>query len=373
MITWAEIDLQAISHNLREIRARAQENGAGVIAVVKDNAYGHGAVEVAKAAAEIPVDMLAVATVEEAIELREAGIALPILIITAILPEQAAEVVRYDITQTITRYEVGVALSAAAEKQGKRAVAHVKVDTGMGRVGIQYDSAVQIIEKLVRLPFLKISGILTHFAVAESDPDFTQLQVNRFRAVNQDLASAGIHVPIKHLANSAAVLQFPEYCFDMVRPGLIVYGIYPSRTSRSLDLRPALTMKTRIFHIKALPAGRSVSYGRTYITQGNTIVASLAAGYGHGYNRRLSNSGEVIVRGRRAPIVGTVCMDQCLCDVTHIPNVRVGDEVVLIGRQGNEEITIDEIARKAGTISYEILCNINARVPRIYGDSSQPA
>jgi alanine racemase len=208
--------------------------------------------------------------------------------------------------------------------------------------------------------------------VAESDDAFTRLQLDRFNSVISDLDRAGIHIPLKHAANSAATLGLPESYFNMVRPGLAIYGIHPSETLRETQLKPALSLKTRIFYLKEVPPGWSISYGRTYITEKPTLVASLAIGYGHGYNRRLSNSGEVLIRGMRAPIIGTVCMDQCLCDVTHIPGLSMGDEAILIGRQGNEEITADDVAEKIGTIPYEILCAINARVPRIYrkGDKS---
>lgn len=366
MLTWAEIDVQAISHNLQQIRNRVEPKGAEVLAVVKDNAYGHGAVEVAKIASEIPVWMLGVALVDEALELRNVGIDLPILVFCCVLPEQVEQIVRHDIAQMACEPNICAVLSKEAQRQGKRAKVHVKVDTGMGRIGVRYDEAVDFAKRIAQLPGLDIEGIATHFAVADTDEDFTNLQLERFKSVISDLKDTGIHIPIKHAANSAAVLSLPESYFDMVRPGLIIYGVYPSELSQEIDLRPALSLKTRIVYLKEAPAGWSISYGRTYTTENPSKIASLAIGYGHGLNRKLSNCGEVIIRGVKAPIIGTVCMDQCLCDVTHIPGASIGDEAVIIGQQGNEEISVDEVAEKVGTISYEILCDISARVPRVY-------
>ena len=387
MLTWAEVDLEAISHNLHQIRNRVERNGARILAVVKDNAYGHGAVEVAQTAVGVPVHMLGVATVEEAVELRKAGIHLPILVLCCILPEQVEEVVRYGITQTVCDLNICELLSKAAahpsvtpilafSRQGGRGVkVHVKIDTGMGRIGVRYDEAIHFVKNITQLPHLTVQGIFTHFAAAETDEAFTNLQLERFNSVISDLDRMGIHIPLKHAANSAACLGLPVsysgsagiLSLNMVRPGLMIYGLYPSGSPQEIKLRPALSLKTRVVYLKEVPAGWSISYGRTYITERPTVVASLAIGYGHGYNRRLSNSGEALIRGVRASIIGAVCMDQCLCDVTHISGVSIGDEAILIGRQGDEEITADEVARKAGTISYEILCAINARVPRMYG------
>ena len=366
MLTWAEIDLKAISHNLRQIEARVEPRGAGVLAVVKDNAYGHGAVEVARIAAGVPVQMLGVAIVEEALELRRAGIDLPILMLCCVLPEQAKEAIRHDVTQTVCELQICQALSKEADRLGRQAKVHVKIDTGMGRIGVRYDEAVELVKSIAQLPGLTIEGISTHFASAEADRDFTDLQLERFNSVISHLNSVGIHIPLRHAANSAACLSLPNAYFDLVRPGLMIYGLYPSGSPREIELKPALSLKTRVVYLKKAPAGWDISYGRTYTTKQPSIIASLAIGYGHGYNRKMSNSGEAIIRGVKAPIIGSVCMDQCLCDVTNIPGVSIGDEAVLIGRQGDEEITTYEVAQKAGTISYEILCGINARVPRVY-------
>jgi alanine racemase len=243
---------------------------------------------------------------------------------------------------------------------------HVKVDTGLGRIGVRYDETADFVANIAQFPGLTIEGIFTHFASAGSDAAFTNLQLERFNSVLSRLSEMGIHIPLRHAANSNSVLDIPASYFNMVRPGLMIYGLYPSGSSDAVELKPALSLKTRVVYLKEIPAGWSVSYGRTYTAEKPIIVASIAIGYGHGYNRHLSNSGEAIIRGVKAPIVGTVCMDQCLCDVTHIPGISIGDEVVLIGRQGDEEITVDEVAQKSETISYEIICAINARVPRLY-------
>jgi len=365
MLTWAEVDLTAISNNLHQIKSIAEKKGASIMAVVKDNAYGHGAAEVARIAAEIPVSMLGVATVTEAIELRQSGFVLPVLVLGCILPDQAEEVVKNDITQTICEHSTCIELSETAAKLNRCAKVHVKVDTGMCRIGVHYDRAVELIKSIMPLENLRIDGLFTHFASADNDESFTRLQTGRFRSVIMALRESNIHIPIKHAANSAAILNHPESYFDMVRPGLAIYGIYPC-AKKSIQLQPALTLKTRVVYIKELPSGCSVSYGRTYTAGKTTTVATLPIGYGHGYNRKLSNNADVLIKGIRAPIIGTICMDQCLCDVTNLPDVSVGDEVVIIGKQGNEEIKADELAQKIRTIPYEVLCGINANVSRIY-------
>jgi len=377
MLTWAEIDLSAISHNIRQIKSIVEPEGSSILAVIKDNAYGHGAVEVARVAESENVRMFGVATVEEAVQLRQVSIKTPILIFCCILPEQAKEVIQYDITQTVCDLRTCKSLSESAKRLGKKAKVHVKVDTGMGRIGIAFDKAVELIKQIVQLPYLVVDGVYTHFASADTDEAFTTLQIERFNSTLSALNDIGIHIPVRHAAGSAGILffrnsaerelNFPSSYYDMVRPGLILYGLYPcANPYYKVELKPALSLKTRVVYLKELPAGHSVSYERTYITDRPTIVATLAVGYGHGYSRKLSNRGEVLIKGKRAQIIGLICMDQCLCDVTNIPDVSVGDEVVLIGRQGDEEITADEIAEKVGTISYEVLCGINANVRRIY-------
>lgn len=360
MLTWAEIDPNAISHNLNQIKNIIEPEGSSVLAVIKDNAYGHCAVEVAHTI-EPYVRMFGVATVEEALQLHQANIKTPVLVFCCILPEQSDDVVRYDITQTVCDLHTCEVLSDSAKHLEKKARVHVKVDTGMGRIGVTCDKAVELIKKITQLPYLVVDGIFTHFAVADTDENYTKLQIEQFNMVLSALKDTGINIPIRHAANSAGILNFPSSYYDMVRPGIALYGLYPCENPyQKIDLKPALSLKTRIVYLKELNAGQSISYGRTYITGKPTKIATLAVGYGHGYSRKLSNNSEVLVRGKRAQITGVICMDQCLCDVTDIPNVSVGDEVVLIGRQGDQEITADEIAGKIGTISYEVLCGINA-------------
>jgi alanine racemase len=367
MLTWAEINLDAISHNLRQIKSLVEPKGAKVLAVVKDNAYGHGVLEVAHIAESENVSMFGVATVEEAIHLQRAGIKKPILVFCCILPEQTDDVVHYDITQTVSDLNISHALSESAKKLGKKAKIHIKVDTGMGRIGVACDKAVDMIKQIIQLPNIIVDGVYTHFSVADEDKCYTDTQIERFNSVLSELKEQNINIPIRHSANSAAILNFPSSYYDMVRPGIAIYGLPPcDKHCYPIDLRPALSLKTRLVYLKSLPIGSSISYGRTYTTDKPSLIATIAVGYGHGYDRRLSNKAEVLIMGKRARITGTICMDQCLCDVTHIPEASIGDEVVLIGKQGNQEITADELANKVGTISYEILCGINANVKRKY-------
>ncbi|MGB9598164.1 MAG: alanine racemase, partial [Candidatus Poribacteria bacterium] len=345
MLTWTEIDLDAILYNLRQIRNLVEPKGAKVLAVIKDNAYGHGSLEVAKTVENDNVIMFGVATVEEAIQLRQGGINKPILIFCCILPEQAELVVYYDLTQTVCDLNICYALSSSAMKIGKVAKVHIKVDTGMGRIGIHCDKVIELIEQINRIPNIKIEGIYTHFSASDIDQDYTLLQIDRFNSVLSCLKKNDIHISIKHSASSSAIINYPSSYYDIVRPGIALYGYLPFITDK-IQLKPTLSFKTRIVYIKEVPSGTSISYGRTYITDKITKVATLAVGYGQGYNRKLSNQADVIIRGKRAKIIGTICMDQCLCDVTNIPEASIGDEVILIGTQGDQTITADELAKK---------------------------
>lgn len=365
MLVWTEINLNAILYNLRQIRSLVEPKGAKVLAVIKDNAYSHGALEVAKAIENDNIMMFGVATVEEAIQLRQGGIKKPILVLCCILPEQAESVIDYDLVQTVCDLNICQTLSQLAKEIGKVAKVHIKVDTGMGRIGVHYDRAVELVKQVNQIPNIIIEGIYTHFSSSDIDQDYTLLQIDRFNSVLSCLKKDGIYIPIRHSASSSAIINYPSSYYDMVRPGIALYGYLPFASDK-IQLRPALSFKTRIVYIKEVPPGTSISYGRTYVTDKTTRVATLAVGYGQGYNRKLSNRAEVIIRGKRARIIGTICMDQCLCDITHIPEASLGDEVVLIGTQGDQTITADELARKIGTISYEVLCGINANVKRIY-------
>jgi alanine racemase len=362
MNTYAEISLDAIKHNIGEIRELLSP-AVRFMAVVKANAYGHGAPAVSRAAVEAGADYLAVANLKEAMELREAGVVSPILILTESPTSVMDEIIQYDLSQTLYSFSEARALSDEARKRKKPARVHVKVDTGMGRVGVPPSEAVAFIKKVSSLPELLLEGIFTHFAKAEDPQDnFTQDQFQKFKQV----AAKVKHIPIKHSANSAAVLFHPETHLDMVRVGLMIYGLYPQGSSRRLiNLKPALSFKSRITYLKKIPEGTPVSYGCTYVAPSQTTIATVPVGYADGFSRRLSNRGQVIIRGKRYPVVGRVTMDLTLVNIGE-DKVEMGDEVVLIGEQNGQAISADEVAGLEDTISYEVVCGIGKRVARIY-------
>ena len=368
---WAEIDLSAIENNIREIR-RLTKPSAKVMAVVKANAYGHGAVEVSKTVLTNGADWLAVALLQEAVELREAGFSVPILILGYTPLEQMELVITNDLRQTIYSLEQAEALSSAAGKAGRKATVHIKVDTGMGRIGfLPKQESIDSIIKIARLPHLEVEGIYTHFAIADAeDKDYTIEQLQYFQWLLDQLAKSGLHISIRHAANSAALIDLPEAHFDLVRPGLILYGMYPSNEVQKtkLFLRQAMSLKAEVSYVKQVAKGTAISYGCTFVTARHSQIASLPLGYADGYTRLLSNNTDVLIKGKRAPIVGRVCMDQCMIDVTGFEDVAMGDEVVLMGRQENEFISAEEIASRIGTINYEVVCMFSSRVPRVYKD-----
>ena len=370
---WAEIDLSAYGHNIGELK-RITELGRRFMAVVKADGYGHGAVEVSRTALESGADCLGVARLEEGLQLREAGIEAPILIFGYTSPERARILIDSDLTQTVFSHAAAEALSYQAATSGDKLRAHIKVDTGMGRLGVLATEAplerrLHEVQSIAGLPGLEIEGLFTHFATADrSDESYALLQLHRFRELIGALDDLGLDIPVKHAANSAALMSLPDSHFDMVRPGIATYGLQPSseRLRDDLDLRPALAWKTRIIHLKQVPAGFGVSYGITYKTAKPTTLATVPAGYADGLNRLLSSRGEMLVGGRRVPIVGRVCMDLTLLDVGEVPDVTTGDEVVIIGQQGDEALSAEEMATTLDTINYEIVTSIAARVPRIY-------
>lgn len=366
---WTEIDLGAIAHNIQEIR-RVTTPSAKVMAVVKANGYGHGAVEVGRTALANGADWLGVARVAEGVSLREAGIEAPILTLSYIPPEQSGEVVRHRLSQAVYTRAMALALAETAAGEGTRARVHLKVDTGMGRIGwLAGPGAAQEILELARNPHLEIEGLFTHFAAAdEANKSYTLEQFDKFVELTEALRKNGLEIPLRHAANSAAIMEMPETHLDMVRAGIIVYGLYPSDEvdHSRVKLRPAMSLKAKVAYVKEVPAGFKVSYGCTYTTSKPTIIATLPLGYADGYSRLFSSRGKALLHGRRAPVVGRVCMDQIMVDVGHIPGVNMGDEAVLIGRQGDEEISADEVAAKLGTINYEVTCMVSYRVPRIY-------
>lgn len=365
---WAEIDLGCIKHNITEIKRRV--GNTPIIGVVKADGYGHGAVEVSRVLLDNGVSTLAVATLSEAIQLRDAGIDVPIIMLGLTPWHYRKTLIKYDITPVVASYSDTRALSASAVEAGKTIDVLVAVETGMGRIGlVPGKESINEIIGINSLPNIRIKGIFSHFSVAdEKDKSFSYQQIENFNRFYQDLESAGIPIHFKTHANSAATMEIPEAWFDAVRPGIILYGCYPSdQVDRSLiKLKPAMSLKASIVFLKKVPAGTSISYGRHFVTERESLIATIPIGYADGYPRLLSGKGRVLIHGQYAPVVGNICMDQCMVDVTDIPDVKKYDEVVLIGTQGDNTIPADEIAEKTGTINYEIVCRIGKRVPRVY-------
>jgi alanine racemase len=366
-LTWAEIDLDAIAHNVRQLK-RLLGPTVQLTAVVKGEAYGHGAVPVSRCALAAGADRLAVASPREALELRRAGVDGPLLILGPTPPWQAERLVAQEIMATVMSLPTSRALSRAAAAAGVTATVHIKVDTGMGRYGLLPDEVLPFALALRELPALNVEGLWTHFATAEDmDTSYLHQQLGTFLAVAEQLRQNGIAVPLRHAANTAAAVCHPESRLDMVRCGLAVYGLYPSgRCRAALELRPAMTLKSRVCRLRWLPEGSSISYGRIYQTTRPTLVAFVPIGYADGLRRALSNRGSLLIRGQRVPLVGRICMDGCMADVTAIEGVQEGDEAVLLGHQGQAEITADEIAESLATISYEVVTTVGPRVPRVY-------
>ncbi|MDI3535489.1 MAG: alanine racemase [Thermosediminibacterales bacterium] len=368
--TRVEINLDNLKHNLREIRRITSPN-ARICAVVKADGYGHGALKIASTALSFGASYLAVAVIDEAIELRQKGVEAPILILGYTPEKQFNEIIEYDITQTVYSLKSTLLLAEQAKRYRKKARIHIKLDTGMSRLGFQAEPAsIPVIEKLFLIEGLEVEGIFTHFAKAdEEDKKFTEEQYQRFINVVSILEKDGYKIPIKHAANSAAIIELPYTHLDMVRPGIILYGLYPSKEvdKTKIHIKPVMSFKTRISHVKTLGPGRAISYGGTFVTQRKSIIATLPVGYADGYSRLLSSRAQVLVKGHRAPVVGRICMDQCMVDITDIPGgAEVGNEVVLFGEMGNNRITVDEIADVIGTINYEVVCGVSRRVPRVY-------
>ena len=367
---WVEIDLDAIAHNVREIK-RVTGNKVEMMGVVKADAYGHGVSEVVRTLLDNGVTQLAVSMLDEAIQIRKMGIGVPVLVLSYTDPVRAEEIVFYHVTQTVFSLDLARALSAAAVKLGKTAKIHVKVNTGMTRVGFMPGySAVKNIMEIGKLPGVIVEGIFTHFASAdESERDYTEMQFRKFMSVCSELARVGIHIPIKHVCNSAGIIQYPQMYLDMVRPGIILYGLYPSREvdRNIIRLKPAMTLKANVILVKDVEKDTCISYGRTFRTSRPSRIATLPIGYADGYPRLLSNKGRVLINGESAPIVGRICMDQCMVDVTDLKHeVRVGDEAALFGCQNGAAISVEEVAEAIGTINYEIVCIIGKRIPRVY-------
>ena len=371
--TRAEIDLTAFRHNLQNLR-KYLDPQTRIMAVVKADAYGHGAVPCARIAVESgAANYLGAGVIEEGIELRENGLNAPILILGSIFPDEAEALVRHNLATILCTPPLAQALSKEAEKQDKTVSVHIKVDTGMNRLGISPENLPALLDQVRNLKNLKIEAVSTHFSSADDeDLSVTQAQLEKFQTALTILQKEGVHTPIVHCANTSALFKFPESHFNMVRPGLILYGVLPSPSLRPIidqgenPFQPVMQWKSQIILLKPIAKNQPVSYSGSFTTQRDSLIATLPIGYADGLHRMLSNKMDVLIRGRRAPQVGNICMDMILIDVTDIPDVQAGDEVVIFGRQGDEMISVEELAVKGKTIPYEILCSVSKRVPRIY-------
>lgn len=363
--TWAEVNLGNLAHNFQQVK-RILAPRVKVMVTVKADAYGHGLIPVAKRLVSCGIDFFGVASIDEGIQLRRAQIKNPILILGIMLKEDITPVFKYKLTPTVCTLDLACALDKMAAKNRTLLKVHIKVDTGMGRIGVLPLNAETLVKKIHKLKHLEIEGVFTHFAFADMNRDFTLHQIELFQRLIAKLETERIRPRFVHCANSMGVIGYDCGHFNMVRPGLVIYGIYPKKDER-LKLRPVLSLKTRIVYHKRIPRGHGISYGHTYVTKKETTVATLPIGYGDGYPRNLSNIGPVLIKGERFKISGRVCMDQMMVDVADTP-VKVGQEAVLIGRQGKNKITAEELADLSGTIPYEIVCGLGNRVPRIYVD-----
>lgn len=364
----AEVDLDAIRHNIMEMKKHIRPE-TKLLAVVKADAYGHGAVAVAKALEDL-ADYYAVAHLAEGMELRRYGIRTPILVLGACMPEEFEELIKNEITINIFRLEDARRLSETALRMKAKAKVHIKLDTGMSRIGFSCTrEAVEEIKQIAELPGIEAEGIFTHFAKAdERNKEAFEYQLNQFRYMLGCLEAEGITFPLRHAANSAAIMEEGDLELDMVRSGISTYGLYPSEEveKSTADLKPAMSLRSKITYIKTVPAGTGIGYGWTYVTDRETRVATVPVGYADGYKRALSNRARVLIHGKSAPIIGRICMDQFMVDITEMPDVQIGDSVTLFGRDGSEMIPVEEIADASASFNYEFICGMTRRVLRIY-------
>lgn len=367
----ADIDLDAVQFNFEQMYQKISKD-TKIMAVVKTDAYGHGAVPLAELLESLEYLWgFATATIDEAIELRQAGIQKPILILGYTFPECYSSVVKYEIRQTVFTYDMAEELSKEAVRQGKKAYIHIKLDTGMGRIGYQdEEEAAKDIVRMKALPMLEFEGIFTHFANADmQDQELTRGQISRFREMIRRIEAENVKFVYKHCANSAGIIELSENEFNLVRAGIISYGMWPSDEVRKdvVPLKPILSLKSHVVYVKEVKAGATISYGSTWAAKETCKIATIPVGYGDGYPRSLSNRGYVLIKGYKAPIVGRVCMDQLMVDVSHIPEeIRIGDRVTLIGNDGEESITAEELGALSGRFNYELMCDLGNRIPRIY-------
>ncbi len=362
-----EINLKNLAYNFHQIRQLVSRN-VKIMGVVKANAYGHGVIEIVKKLVDEGVHSLCVATLNEAIEIRTVGVKIPILVIEPIPSGVAAEIITYQISPAVFTMDIARELSKEALRLNSSVDVHIKIDTGMWRLGISYKNAVQFVKEISLLEGIRIAGIFSHLATAYAlDKSYAYEQFSRFNHVLQKLALANIHIPLKHIASTAAILDLPEMHLDLVRPGIGLYGLFPAKTVTSnCHLLPVMEVKTQIVYLESVPKGNPISYGQTYITTKRERIGILPIGYSHGYSRVNSNKGVVLVKGKRAPVIGTVCMDFCIIDVTEIEGVNVGDEVTIFGKQGDDFIPVEDIAEICGTINYEIVTRMSDHLPRVY-------
>jgi len=364
--TVGEVDLGALEFNYRQIQKRIPE-GVKLLAVVKADAYGHGAIPVSLKLEKLGVEYLGVAISEEGVELRREGVKAPILVLGGIFGGELDQIFRFRLTPVLFRKDSLKLFSREAERRRRKVKVHLKVDTGMGRLGVPLSLWPEFLKEVKRSPKIEIEGILSHFSMTDEEEGYTQNQWREFQRAVAIAHEMGISYQYLHMAGSATLTAFPAYLGNLVRPGIMLYGSYPSPTFQDLiSLKPVMTLKTRIHFLKSVPSGTRISYGGTFTTKRESLIATLPIGYADGFSRYLSNRGKVLIHGKRAPVVGKVCMDFIMVDMTDIPHVSVGDEVILMGRQGKEQITAEEIAEKINSISYEVLCLIGKRVPRIY-------
>ncbi|SFA91597.1 alanine racemase [Clostridium frigidicarnis] len=370
---WAEIDLDAIAYNMRQVKNLVKDKE--IIGVIKADAYGHGAIDVAPVLLDNGATKLAVAVITEAIELRNSGIEAPMMILGYTPIDFAKDIIVYDIEQTVYNLEYAKELSKAAKEIGKKAKVHIALDTGMGRLGfLPNEKSFNDVMEICSLDGLIVEGIFTHFATADAEnKDYTHKQFFKLKDFYNRLLLKGINIPLKHAANSGAIIDLEETYLDGVRAGIILYGYYPSNhvKKEKLSLKIPLTLKTKVAYVKKLDKDMYISYGQTFKTERESIIATLPIGYADGYSRLLSGKAKVIINGKFAKVVGSICMDQCMIDITDVGEVKVGDEVILIGEYEDLKITADDIAEMMGTINYEIICMLKQRVPRVYIENGE--
>lgn len=372
MRAWAEINLDAIRHNYNEIR-KITSPDAKIMAIIKADGYGHGFKAIASVLLNNGVDAFGVATTDEALQIRKAGFTLPVLILGVVLDDEYKKAIENEISLCVANIETATEISEIAKKTKKNAKIHIKLDTGMGRIGFvcgDNDSDVkEEILKIASLPYITVEGIFSHFSRAdEEDSAYTDFQFEKFSKICSSLKKEGLDIPYCHICNSAGIIQFPKYHLDMVRSGIITYGLFPSEVvdKNKLNLIPAMTVKTKVTNIKEIKHESQISYGGNYKAMPGQKIATIAIGYADGFSRILSNRASVLVNEKEAKVVGNICMDQCMIDVTHIDSIKIGDEVIIFGSDGNNTITVESVALLLGTINYEVVCSVGKRIPRAY-------